>query len=361
MNPTSEIRDDVPPSVRALSFLSPGAAGTVLCAFSALFYSLASICLRQMSELQYDRAFQIAIKETVTVLIVAPWLIQKVVRRKGWSINNCRVSAANSPGRHEVRPERCKSYCWTGTKTLGTTWKLVGLMIFAGVLTQLVGNMGQIHSLGTVGLTRTIPVIFAVMLVAGALLGRLFLKERITIRSIGAIAVLIVSILLLQQTAHADAEPVSSSGLLSQGLGAAALSGLTYAILAVTIRYVMKAGMHQGVVMIMTTGIGTLSLGILGGCRTGFAELAQISPEHWRIILASGIFNFLGFLSLTFGLSLTRVTRANVLNSSQVAITATAGVLLFHEPFGVFLACGISLTILGIAMIGRSEPEEFPV
>jgi drug/metabolite transporter, DME family len=325
MNPTPEIRDDLPRPSRILSFLSPGATGTILCALSALFYSLASICLRHMSDLSYDKAFQIAIKETVTVLFVAPWLIQRIARRK----------------------------------SLGTTWKLLGIMLFASVLTQLVGNMGQIHSLSTVGLTRTIPTIFAVMLIAGAVFGRMFLHERISLRSIVAIGILIASILLLQQTAKA--ETVTVSNLYSQGLGAAALCGFTYAILAVSIRYVSKAGMHPGIVMIVTTGVGTICLGGLGGYRTGFEQLTQISSQHWSVMLASGVFNCLAFFCLTIGLSLIRLTRANILNASQVAITATAGVLLFHEPFGAFLAGGILLTVLGIAMVGRSESEEFPL
>jgi drug/metabolite transporter (DMT)-like permease len=56
---------------------------------------------------------------------------------------------------------------------------------------------------------------------------------------------------------------------------------------------------------------------------------------------------------------------ANVLNASQVAVGATAGIFLFREPLNDWLLCGIVLTIVGIALYGhprqkRGSPQMKP-
>ena len=75
-------------------------------------------------------------------------------------------------------------------------------------------------------------------------------------------------------------------------------------------------------------------------------------------MLASGVFNLLGFLLITKGLQLTTLVHANVLNASQVALAAVAGILFFHEPNNAWLVTGIVLTIVGIFHIGRDKDEE---
>jgi drug/metabolite transporter (DMT)-like permease len=75
-------------------------------------------------------------------------------------------------------------------------------------------------------------------------------------------------------------------------------------------------------------------------------------------MLASGVFNLLGFLLITKGLQLTTLVHANVLNASQVALAAVAGMVLFHEPNNVWLTIGIVLTVVGIFQIGRGKEEE---
>ena len=47
---------------------------------------------------------------------------------------------------------------------------------------------------------------------------------------------------------------------------------------------------------------------------------------------AAGVFNLIGFLGLIYGLQRTTVVHANVVNASQVAMAAVAGMALFHEP-----------------------------
>ena len=61
----------------------------------------------------------------------------------------------------------------------------------------------------------------------------------------------------------------------------------------------------------------------------------------------------MGFLGLIHGLQRTTVVHANVVNASQVAMAAMAGMALFHEPPNPWVLLGVGLTIVGIVWIDR--------
>jgi drug/metabolite transporter (DMT)-like permease len=84
--------------------------------------------------------------------------------------------------------------------------------------------------------------------------------------------------------------------------------------------------------------------------------LLTTPEEQWAWMLAAGLLNLIAFMAITGGLALTSVVRANVLNASQVAMGALAGVWFFNESFNAWLGLGIVSTIVGVTMIG--EPEE---
>jgi len=94
--------------------------------------------------------------------------------------------------------------------------------------------------------------------------------------------------------------------------------------------------------------LGPLSLGMLGTER-----LLSTSPEEFGWMYAAGTLNLIAFLAITKGLELTTVVHANVLNASQVAMAAVAGMMIFDEPLTAWLIAGVSLTIVGVMMIDR--------
>ena len=87
--------------------------------------------------------------------------------------------------------------------------------------------------------------------------------------------------------------------------------------------------------------------------------MLQTPPEHFAWMYAAGFFNLLGFVAIIKGLQLTTVVHANVVNASQVALAAIAGILLFNEPRNPWLILGVGLTALGVVLIDRpSEAVE---
>ena len=80
-------------------------------------------------------------------------------------------------------------------------------------------------------------------------------------------------------------------------------------------------------------------------------------PHVTNWMLAAGTFNLVAFLAITKGLQLTTVVHANVLNASQVAMGALAGMILFKESLNSWMVLGICVTIAGVLLIGRAPDE----
>ncbi len=307
--------------------LHPVIAGTACCVVSALGYTAANICMRQLAELRCDPTWAIFNKELVTLIVVGPWLLYRALR-----------GLAGRPP-------------W---------WTLATLML-VGLAVQLGANQGVQWALGVIGLTITIPVIFGVMLTASAVMGRVFLGERVSRRSAAAVGLLLVSLVLLGLSAGAAGHSITCSStvarsplLIALAVGAACLAGAIYAVLVVTIRHTVTGRVRPSIVVLIITGMGVLSLGPLAVYRLGMQQLLHTLPEQAAWMLAAGIFNLIAFLAITKGLELTTVVYVNVLNASQVAMAAVAGMMIFHEPFNRWLILGVALTILGVVLIEKS-------
>ena len=103
--------------------------------------------------------------------------------------------------------------------------------------------------------------------------------------------------------------------------------------------------------------MGVISLGPLSLWQLGIEGWGQTPPGDFVIMLLAGGFNLIAFLAISKGLQLTTIVHANVLNASQVAMAAVAGLLLFAEQPSPQLVLGICLTIVGMMLIDRPTSE----
>jgi len=339
------------PSVGTQRRLDPAVLGTTYCIVSALGYTAANVCLRKLAALEADETWVICVKELVTVGVVGPWLAIEAFRR-----------------RKVMPPPRA-----------------LAALLAAGVAVQLAGNLPLQWALHVVGIAIAMPVLFGVMLTSAALLGLVFLKEPLSVRSAAAVGLLVAAIALLSagvvargavdyrpgsQAAAVEAAATSgaSAGVLDPprlearlvvlGVGAACLCGVMFALLSITVRFTATAQVPVASIVFVITGMGVLSMGTLSLWRLGPERLLATDPEHLGWMLAAGTSNLLAFLAITKGLQLTTVVHANVLNASQVAMGAMAGVLLFGESLNAWSILGIALTIAGTVLFRQPESED---
>ena len=99
--------------------------------------------------------------------------------------------------------------------------------------------------------------------------------------------------------------------------------------------------------------VGTIALWSTTLLRIGVGPLETITIEQWGVMAAAGAFNFSAFVALAVALKSLPVVAVNLINASQVALAAVAGVLLFAEPVTGPLIAGIMLTFVGLIMLAK--------
>ena len=300
--------------------------GVAFCLLSALGYTASNICMRQLTAMHCDTFWAVFNRELVTPVFIGTWLLWQAVRGRRWL-----------PAGREL-----------------------GLLLLVGLLIQVAGNVCVQWSLGVVGLAVTIPAMFGAMIASGAVIGRAWLGERVSGRSITAVAMLLGSLALLGVGAEAvgrsiaEAKAVTPNPLLMVlAVAAAGLAGTVYALLCAVIRRSVTGNTSPAAVAFLVTLMGVVGLGPICVYRLGAAALLETPVEQFSLMIAAGVFNLGAFLALIHGLQRTTVVHANAVNASQVAMAAVAGMALFAEPLTVWLLLGVCLTIFGIAWIDR--------
>jgi drug/metabolite transporter (DMT)-like permease len=202
------------------------------------------------------------------------------------------------------------------------------------------------------------------MMIGGAIAGRMMLGEAVTTRAMVSMAVLIAAIATLAAGAQeagvsvhgAAAVDLSDAAMrrhIAVGVTMACVSGIAYAMLGVVIRRVARGNFPLCSMLLVVCGAGVVSLGIASVVRLGLHGIADTSPADWRTMLLAGAFNAAAFFALSKALHLITVVHVNLVNASQVAMAALAGVLWFHEAGTIALGAGVALTILGLVVMRR--------
>ena len=278
--------------------------------------------MRQLAALGADEMLVIGTKELVTVVVVGPYVLSRVVRGK------------------KVLPPR----------------RTLLVLMAVTVAVQVAGSLPAQWALGVVGLAITMPTIFGTMLATAAVFSFIFLGERVPKRSIVAIVLLTGSVILLNMGAD-DGDRSLSRPLVLLGMAAACFAGMMFAALGTALCFTARARVPISTIVFVTTLMGVLSLGPLSIWRLGPSGLIDTRPDQWTWMLAAGACNLVAFLAVTKGLQLTTLVHVNVLNSSQVAMGAIAGITLFNESWNVWLLAGVLLTIVGAILVGKSSPD----
>lgn len=312
-----------PPAAHQHQLLDPFTLGTASGLASAVIYTAANSFLRAASDC--DPVWVSAVKAVPTVLLMTPWLV--VLLRRGM----------------RIFPD----------------WRILAMTAAAGLGGQLVGNVSFQWSLGQIGLALTASLNLGGMIVAAAILGRIFLHEPVTPRAAVSMALLLAAIAVLSFGAGDALKSVTSERAtwpqIAAGVGAGCLSGLAYAILNVVIRYGVVRGMPLPTTLFVVAFMGMISLGSLSWLRIGSSGIAATAPDDLAMMLLAGVCNALAFLALTKSLQLTSVVYVNALNATQATLAALSGVLIFREAPSPWLLAGVGLTIAGLLLLTRTR------
>jgi drug/metabolite transporter (DMT)-like permease len=308
--------------------------GALCCITSACAYSVTQALLRFLSVQSEEPLYFILtlfVKETVTVILVGPWVAWAVLRN--WSLF-----------------PRGKTF-----------WILVGVSLAV----QWIANLVMLWALGVIGLAVTVPIMLGSNLTFSALFGWLFLKEPVTKYTSCIILLIIFAITLLSFGGGQVGKDLSRFDLTGTGFARVAfavlgtcLAGLIFGLFAVTIRLTVRETVPPFILVFFVTGVGTVTFGPVCFLCLGVDAMSAVPTTDYGMMLLAGVANFVGFVMITKGLQMTPVVRANVINASQTAFAAILGFLVFHEPPTVPVVCGVLLTAVGMVLISRPVKKE---
>jgi drug/metabolite transporter (DMT)-like permease len=300
--------------------------GTLFGLLSALGYTAANVFLRSL--VQCDVIWVSAMKASPLVVLAGPWLVIQLAR-----------------GRETLPPPR-----------------VVVTLALAALVGQLGGNVMFQWSLGVVGMALSVPLCLGTLILSGAVLGRIFLGEPLTVRIVISVAILVIAIAVLSfgasEAQQAVAETIPSAEPasfwhLAAGVSAASMSGVAYSILGVVIRFGVKGRASLSLTLLTVGAVGVLSLGSLSVWRIGWEGMWTTPWSELTLMLMAGLFNAAAFLALTKALKIASVVYVNALNATQAAMAAVAGILFFQEALSGQLTFGIVLTVIGLVLMKR--------
>ncbi len=300
--------------------------GIVFGAGSALGYALANAFLREAS--REPAIWVAAIKAACTAAIFCPWLILLAVI-----------------GKRVLPPLR-----------------ICGMLLAVSFFVQYFGNVFYQYAIQKIGLVLAVPVNLGVMILSGAVLGRILMREPLTPKITAGLAVIIVSIAILSAAGHQATNPSGDSlSALQQtwlaGTMAAAVSGFSYAVLGIAIRKSMQHGIPLATPIVFVSVVGTVGLMNLSVAWEGPLAIAVIDQMGWFAMIAAGVFNGMAFLCLTKAFKLLPVVYVNGINAANLMFSALFGVLFFWEPWNVQLTCGMLLMFVGMAVLAYGANE----
>jgi DME family drug/metabolite transporter len=228
-------------------------------------------------------------------------------------------------------------------------------LLATGLFMQFSANVTFQWALSLGGMALSVSLSNATLMLSGAVLGGLMLKEHLTVRSTVAMFVLTTSITILSLGAEPTLRKTVLHNSFWLSVAAAILAGIGWGLSGVIIRRVVTREVTVAVTIFLLSITGVVGLGLTTVWRKGPQWMLETTPGDFQTMMVAGGFTTIAFFALTESLRRITVVRANLLNASQIAMAALAGVIIFDERMTVGLIIGTALTALGLLLMDKPK------
>ncbi len=232
----------------------------------------------------------------------------------------------------------------------------LGLLAFGAAFSYGVGNILWVLALREGGVTVTIPAIQSTA-IWGAVLGWLFLRERITPRMIRGLICFCAGLLLLGWgRSMIEAPGERWAWALLFGIVAA----LCWSGQAAVNRLAMLAGADRFTVLLFSITVGLAVVNVALWQR-GTIGSWWLPPEEMPYLVVAGLCNLAAQVSLTTALSLTEISSVNIITAAGNAVSPVLGFLIFSDPLNAPMVAAVVLVLTGAVAVQRGrEPIHLP-
>lgn len=198
--------------------------------------------------------------------------------------------------------------------------------------------LGQSYNYIPSGLATTLHFIYPA---ACVILETVFFKERVTVRSLGALVCVLSGIVLFSwQSAHVE----------FLGVCFALISGFSYTFYLVIIARsrLKELDVHKVIFYVCC-----IEAFLCGGPALRNQSFGMSLQGWLLVILLSLLVNVLAASLLQLGILLVGLSTASVLSTLEPLTSVVAGILVFHDALGMAELCGCVLVCMGIAVLVR--------
>ena len=288
-------------------------------AVAAIFYTVSALCVRQLVAMDSPYALPLFVRESVAALVALPIVIVGLIR-------------------HTIPTNQ---------------WRFWGLLFGVSCLMQVLGNITYIWLFDMAGIAIALSCVWTGGLFSAQTFDLVCLKERFNVRTFIGLSIVLAAVCCIGIGLGQSANTLTS--LSKYGAGAIALiilGGLLVGIMnsstMASVRVAHKNNVPFWVPILLVPGSGTIVLGILSWMEHGSGILTALTYQQFGVAFLAGVANLIAFAALVKGLGTTSLAYMNLLNASQVALGALAGIFWFMEPSNGYIIAGIILTIAAI-------------
>ncbi|GAA3727526.1 hypothetical protein GCM10022239_00450 [Leifsonia bigeumensis] len=241
--------------------------------------------------------------------------------------------------------------------------RFVGLLMAAGVISFLVGNVFLFTGLNWVGLAVATAASQGGIVLGSALVSAVVLREpptRSQLIGIGIVAIGLATIAIPGFTS------IQIDGFAVLGFVLSMCAGVCYMLSNAASRTVQRRPRTFITALALTNLGGVIALLVAVLIRSGgrLGEVySALSPHQILILLLAGTVNAVALASVTLAVRYTTVTSVSALGSLVIVFGIFVAWIVFHEQIAVAVIVGAAIIILGVLITLRppATPAGMPV
>lgn len=237
-----------------------------------------------------------------------------------------------------VRP---KSIEFIGTR-------MVLVLLVAGSISFLVGNVLLFSGLNFVGLAVATAASQGGMVAGGALVSAIALKEPPSKWQVIGIAIVLIGLIFVASPSFGS---VKVNALAAIGFLLSLAAGVCYTISNAASRTVQRKPRTFMTALALTNIGGVIALivavGVLNGWRFDLVY-QQLTGSQILIILLAGTVNAVAIASITLAVRFTTVTVVSAIGSLVIVFGILIAWIVFHEEIAVAVSVGAAIIIAGV-------------
>lgn len=234
--------------------------------------------------------------------------------------------------------------------------RMVNVLMVAGVISFLVGNVFLFSGLNWVGLAVATAASQGGIVLGGALVSALVLGEPPNRWQLVGISVVAVGLALVASPAFGS---VQGGGFAILGFLLSLGAGVCYTISNAASRTVQRRPRTFIAALAMTNLGGVVALTIAIAVRSGGRfdlVYSALSGSQILILILAGTVNAVALASITLAVRFTTVTAVSALSSLVIVFGIVIAWLIFHEQIAAAVFIGAAIIIVGVVIAQKRPP-----